>query len=128
MTLRVTRGLFRLWLVLTVLWIGCVGTTAWVVWPPAPDVVQPVIQAEEPICIPGEKGERPLCFTTTPPPPKEPNPYDQFHGFRESLQVTAGPDRKHAVVVTAIVFALAPPLFLLTFGSALTWAVRGFRG
>jgi hypothetical protein len=38
MALRVTRGLFRLWLVLTVLWIGCVGTTAWVVWPPAPDI------------------------------------------------------------------------------------------
>ncbi len=49
-------------------------------------------QAEEP------KGEEPHWYLSTPPPPKEPNPYDQFHGFRESLQVTAGPDRKHAVV------------------------------
>ena len=29
MALRVPRGLFRLWLVLSVLWIGGVGVVAW---------------------------------------------------------------------------------------------------
>jgi hypothetical protein len=34
MVLRVARGLFRLWLVLSVLWIGGVGVVTWRV-PPA---------------------------------------------------------------------------------------------
>jgi len=29
MALRVARGLFRLWLVLSVLWIGAVGIVTW---------------------------------------------------------------------------------------------------
>jgi hypothetical protein len=33
MALRVARGLFRLWLVLSVLWIGGVGIVAWLEWP-----------------------------------------------------------------------------------------------
>ena len=29
MAIRIMRGLFRLWIVLSVLWIGCVGAITW---------------------------------------------------------------------------------------------------
>src|SRR5215472_18831951 len=29
MAIRIARGLFRLWIVLSVLWIGCVGAITW---------------------------------------------------------------------------------------------------
>jgi hypothetical protein len=35
MALRVARGLFRLWLVLSVLWIGGVGVVTWPAFDPA---------------------------------------------------------------------------------------------
>jgi hypothetical protein len=35
MTLQVARGLFRLWLVLSVLWIGGVGVVTWPAFDPA---------------------------------------------------------------------------------------------
>jgi len=36
MALRVARGLFRLWLVLSVLWIGGVGYVTWQTFPEEP--------------------------------------------------------------------------------------------
>jgi hypothetical protein len=36
MALRVARGLFRLWLVLSVLWIGGVGVVTWLNYPLIP--------------------------------------------------------------------------------------------
>src|SRR5262245_17102511 len=36
MALRIARGLFRLWLVLSVLWIGWVGLLFWNTWPEGP--------------------------------------------------------------------------------------------
>jgi len=41
--LRVARGLFRLWLVLSVLWIGAVGLATWRIADPAAFVLTEVL-------------------------------------------------------------------------------------
>jgi hypothetical protein len=67
---RVARGLFRLWLVLSVLWIAGVGLETYREWS-----------------------------------------YGLWHGGSLFM----------------LVFGLLPPVFVLALGSALVWAVRGFR-
>jgi cell division septal protein FtsQ len=45
---RVARGLFRLWLVLSVLWIGGVGVVAWQSFPTAPGIKHLALKTENP--------------------------------------------------------------------------------
>ena len=42
MVLRVARGLFRLWLVLSVLWIGGVGIATWWTFPEDNPIVRDI--------------------------------------------------------------------------------------
>ena len=49
MALRVARGLFRLWLVLSVLWIGGVGVVTWRTFPEEPwGLHDPVVEKVDP--------------------------------------------------------------------------------
>jgi len=45
--LRVARGLFRLWIILSVLWIGGVGVTTWLTIPSTSDVSWDVFLPEK---------------------------------------------------------------------------------
>jgi hypothetical protein len=96
MALRVGRGLFRLWLVLSVLWVAGVGYLTWKDYPD--DRVR--------VCEQGEPARG--CL-----PP----------GFvidRDPLWADPAFHR-------GILLALVPPAFVLALGSALGWALRGFR-
>jgi hypothetical protein len=101
MALRVARGLFRLWLVLSVLWIGGVGIAKWRTFI-YPEVV--------------------VCEEVEAPPPGSCLP--------RSIILLLDPewdkDRRAAFQFT-LVLALVPPAFVLALGSALVWAFRGFR-
>jgi len=94
MALRVARGLFRLWLVLSVPWIGGVGVVAWQNFPTAPAW----LTAEE-------------AESESMPP-----------SVSQRLETERWEVGRYASIVT-----LAPPVFVLALGSALLWAVRGFR-
>jgi hypothetical protein len=102
MALRVARGLFRLWLVLSVLWIGGVGYVTWQTVPSASfDNHAAVMRHELP-------------------------------SIEEANRAIEADNRLHKVLLYehlwhASVFAIAPPLFVLALGSALIWAFRGFR-
>jgi hypothetical protein len=104
MALRVARGLFRLWLVLSVLWIGGVGVVMWRTFPEK--YVSPVQQGQ------GE-GQ--------PAKPRS----DEFDPD-EYLAFKAAEERRSAIFHASLL-AFLPPAFLFALGSALVWAFRGFR-
>ena len=119
MALRVVRGLFRLWLVLSVLWIGGVGATTW--WtlpldlcatPPgglhdcdANDVIAagPNVQLVE-----KEANSKPE--------------FDPSKPYRIPFD-----DLRRTQIKFGVVSAVLPPIIVLAFGSASVWAFRGLR-
>jgi hypothetical protein len=106
MALRVARGLFRLWLVLSVLWVGGVGVMTWRTFP-----------VDD--------------WVGNPPPPGfvlDPKPDDPAPAFDPSRPYQVVLDKERgAAIKFAVVLALVPPALVLAFGSALVWAFRGFR-
>jgi len=107
MALRVARGLFRLWLVLSVLWIGGVGVVTWRTFPVIPEWATLPSICEIPA---NERSEDWDCSWLQ----------------RVKAQVVMDKEQR-AAIQSAVVLALVPPAFLLALGSALVWAFRGFR-
>jgi hypothetical protein len=111
MALRVARGLFRLWLVLSVLWIGGVGAVTWRDFPDEPwGLNDPIVEE-------------------APSKPRS----DEFNP-NEYLASKFAEDRRSAIrhasllaFVPPSLLAFVPPAFVLALGSALVWAFRGFR-
>jgi hypothetical protein len=97
--LRVARGLFRLWLVLSVLWIGGVGVVTWQTFPEDWGANDPIV-------------ERPSAPST---------------GMFDDLIPKHGDKERWEAIRLASVIALLPPAFVLALGSALVWALKGFR-
>jgi hypothetical protein len=102
--LRVARGLFRLWLILSVLWIGGVGIHAWRTL--APVKVEPVAILQAYAIWKNCSGE----------PPRD-----------NELEVAPWVIAQCKEIRFASLLAFLPPAFLLALGSALLWALRGFR-
>jgi hypothetical protein len=103
MALRVARGLFRLWLLLSVLWIGGVGAVTWWTFPVTPEWA---IVCERPATEPSE---------------------DVGCSWLEWVKAQVTDKEQRAAIRFASVLALIPPPLLLALGSALVWAFRGFR-
>ena len=111
MALRIARGLFRLWLVLSLLWIVGVGVVTWGTFPWIPEWA---IECERPFdpdtYLPGK-------------PQKEGCSWLEWVKAQPVME-----DRdQRAALQSAILLALVPPAFILALGSALVWALRGFR-
>jgi hypothetical protein len=107
MGLRVARGLFRLWLVLSVLWIGGVGVVTWHTFPFDP------VRATLPSYCDLPANERSENF-------------DCSWLARVTRDLILDKENV-AAFRSAILPALVPPIFVLALGSALMWALRGFR-
>jgi hypothetical protein len=105
MVLRVARGLFRLWLVLSVLWIGGVGIATWWTFPEDNPIVRD-------ICAKANDAEQ--CAGLLRAAGK--NPFEAFD-----------PEERRTAIQFASIEAFVPPVFVLALGSALVWAFRGFR-
>jgi hypothetical protein len=102
MALRVARGLFRMWLVLSVLWIGGVGFVTWQT-------------------VPSPRFENHATVMR-----------QELPSIEEANRAIEADNRANKALLYkhlwhASVFAIAPPAFLLALGSALVWAFRGFR-
>lgn len=112
MALRIARGLFRLWLVLTVLWMGAVGTMAW--WHDSPH--DWVVVSECPASPEGYVVH-------------DPNPPPEGYVIDKPRCVTPVSLLSEVFVVNrnSAAMALIPPVFVLTVGAAFVWAFRGFR-
>jgi hypothetical protein len=98
--MRISRGLFRLWLVASVVWIGGVGV-----------MTLPAGALADLNPLPsGFVGEKP--------------PFDPYKPF---LPLAPWIEAQRAQVREAVFSALIPPGVLLALGAALAWAFRGFR-
>ena len=109
---RIERGLFRLWLVVSIVWI-C--TVVMLVWPT-------LTVADLP--------DAPWVKQTSGKPPFDPSkPYralttEEFDRFDP---VEFSVFKRRDEIKTEIEVAFVPPLLLLMLGAALTWVIRGFR-
>jgi hypothetical protein len=111
MALRVARGLFRLWLVLSALWIGGVGFVTGQTFPVMPEWA---IECERPF--------DPDAYLAGKPQPEAPCPWLARVKARLVMD-----EEQRATIQSAILLALVPPAFMLALGSALVWAIKGFR-
>jgi hypothetical protein len=104
MALQVARGLFRLWLVLSVLWIGGAGVVTW----------RDFQRNELPsYCeLPASERSETLSFNC----PAEARSAAIWRTEARPLIIWYGG-----------ALALVPPAVVLVLGSALVWAFRGFR-
>jgi hypothetical protein len=113
MALRVARGLFRLWLILSGLWIAGVGVMTWSTFPrselPSYCELPANQRAEDFDCSWLAQVKRDWSVTLNPKVPSW----------------AVGPERE--AIRFAILLVLIPPAFVLALGSALVWALRGFR-
>jgi hypothetical protein len=118
MTLRVARGLFRLWVVLSVLWIAGLAIETWRTFP-VDDWINPSTGTKRLLT------DEEVGLGRNPPPPGfviDKPPFDPSKAY----QVVLDKERRSAIQ-SAILLAFAPPALMLAFGSALVWAFRGFR-
>jgi hypothetical protein len=136
MKLRIARGLFRLWIVGAVLWVGGVAaTTTWshlVYYQPVIVGEQPSgrLQATSDACASVKNAKE--CSDILTAAGK--NPFDAFD-LKWDGTGWAFPD--NAVMEPAgvaweevwrrVALALVPPVSMLVTGWALIWAFRGFR-
>lgn len=106
--MRLMRGFFRLWLVVSLLWIGGVAAMTWLTLPsfcPRHPSVGDVVDA--------------TCFTALTAQPFDPDVFLAKFDAQAAVRQQA--------IERSILIALMPPLGLLVVGSALIWALRGFR-
>jgi hypothetical protein len=103
MALRVARGLFRLWLILSVLWIAGVGIVTWWTFP----------ESELPSICDLPANQRPKEFNCS-----------WVQWVKEDLVYMDKTQR--AAAESGMLLALVPPAFVLALGSASIWAFRGF--
>jgi hypothetical protein len=142
MALRVARGLFRLWLVLSVLWIGAVGIVTWKRFPvddwrisdPPAKAGSSVPLSTIEICSTAKNDEQ--CFDMLAAAGR--NPFDAYDLNWDDLSSRStedlirahrrliDKDRREAIQFASLV-AIVPPAFVLALGSALVWAFKGFR-
>ena len=116
MALRLGRGLFRLWLVLSVLWIGGVGVTTW--WRLPVDLC-----ATPPGGLHGcDANEVTESLRLVEKETNSPPEFDPSKPYRIPFD-----DLRHTTIKFGAAEAVLPPIFVLALGSALVWAFRGFR-
>lgn len=119
MARQLARGLFRLWLVASIVWVCAVGA---VTWSTLPKVLPPFDQLPDQsklVTDPNLLAQLNDPKLQAPKPPFDPSkPYD--------VVVTAA--ERNALLFRAGQIAFIPPVLLLVVGAALGWAVKGFRG
>jgi hypothetical protein len=111
--MRIARGLFRFWVVASILWIALVAGMTWQAWP--------------------------VDDWTIPKPPFDPDAYlagkpqfDPSKPFSDGKQTYANSkayveaEQRDALMKGAAI-SVAPPVAILILGMSLIWVVRGFR-
>lgn len=136
MGVRVARGLFRLWVICSVLWIAGVSAVTWQTLPADWSQFKPVAAAP--------KGDdRPDAPWMKDPvvAPKAPMQFDPdaFLASKDTVDapksetqfvpddLSSLPQKRRAVLQFAGLLAVVPPLLCLALGIALRWVVVGFR-
>ena len=111
---RIGRGLLRLWLVMSIVWICAVGMVAWSILTPTVADLPDAPWVKPTSAKPPFDPSKPFKVVT-------PNAFDQF----DPVEFSAF--KRWDEIKTGIEVAFVPPLLLLMLGAALIWAIRGFR-
>jgi hypothetical protein len=128
MALRVARGLFRLWLILSVLWVAGVAFVGWKEFVGNYDrdlltkfrVLAP--------CLGTGRYEEALTGCSNIPDEFRKNiPTERELAAEVAASKARAEEHGREIIWLASVFAFLPPAFLLALASALMWAFRGFR-
>src|SRR5215469_5228795 len=126
MAIRIARGLFRLWIVLSVLWIGCVGAITWGQYVYYED--HSSLSSTFVICEKAKTNKE--CFNLLAAAGRNPfDAYDLKWGDT-GWSLPGDVDVKFGGIAweqLPVALALVPPAFVLVIGSAFVWAFRGFR-
>ena len=122
MALRFARGLFRLWLILSVLWIGGVGVVTWLSLPSAPFRLQR--SEARPSQCEGVNNFECAAILKQLGRCTGPSQSEWCRLDDEDVGLVDHPKRAWRTVAA---IALLPPALVLVIGSALVWAFRGFR-
>jgi len=129
--MRVARGMFRLWLILSCLWMATVAAIGYSSWPSS--TVQQAATSKDPKAYPGPLPEYLKDETL---PPEDPNnafadfPRPGTSRFAEALKDFSAVNAQQSaqqLAVTTAKLALIPPALIFIVGIGLTWAFRGFR-
>ena len=118
--LRVARGLFRVWLVLSALWIAGMAYMVWGAFDSIDWVETQATSKWDTRCPanPSNRFEEIDCLDRPSP--------EKLLAAKAAASKTATEERR-ALFWRANLLAFLPPAFLLALGSALVWAFRGFR-
>jgi hypothetical protein len=130
--LRLSRGLFRLWLVLSAFWIA--GTVAHT-WQTIPTTIETAASNNNTGAGWSAKYAKPPSGSesTTSHPTRPADDWsevstplsDQSNPFAEYASSTSTTPRDTLLVAAQIAFI--PPIIVLAIGSSLGWAFKGFR-
>ena len=118
MAVRIARGLFRLWIIVSVLWVGGVAAATWWTFPPAELTDEEVGLNTRPTECNNKSNDECEAILTR----LGKNPFDAFLPVPPPPAVT-----RRSAISFAAATALVPPLLLLPLGAALGWAFSGFR-
>jgi hypothetical protein len=137
--MRINRGLFRLWVVASVLWIASVGVITWKNWPvddwvPVWAVEDEDITWDKPASDTRAHDEHNSTLPDAPwvkPAPRKPR-FDPSKPFTIGKQTYANSEafvaaERRDALVNGTGIAFAPPLVAFILGMSLIWVVRGFR-
>jgi hypothetical protein len=128
MALRVAHGLFRLWLLLTVVWVAWVGLLLWNARPePPPRECKGAVDISECMDRLLQAGNNPFgrnfnCYDGSTPERGLPSCRTYFATIYEEVSAQR---RTHLIFAAWAV--LLPPALVFLVGAALIWAFRGFR-
>jgi hypothetical protein len=123
MAVRVARGLFRLWIIVSVLWIGGVAVVTWWTLPVDLCVTPPSgphVCDENDVVGVGPNFDPPTKVAKQQGVDKP--QFDPSKPYRLPFD-----EQRRTAIQTAGVLAVVPPVLILGLGSAFIWAFRGFR-
>ena len=109
MALQIGRGFFRLWIVLSVLWVCTVGAVTWSKFPIEGESIADIGATKAPV-----QTRTNMTFSEM-----------QALVRKETSQVAAR--ERWEIVQAAVKSAIVPPIFILVLGLSLGWAMKGFR-
>jgi hypothetical protein len=127
MALRVARGLFRLWLVISVLWLAGVAFTAWDNFKNIDDAeTQAMNSWTADVDATRCPDDNPFHSACTSPPSQKEYLAAKANAKKEAAAKEAAAQRQSAIWSFPLL-AFLPPAFVLALGAALIWAFSGFR-
>ncbi len=145
--MRIRRGMFRLWVVASIIWIGIICSIGYHEWRAVPQPVKlyllpnatsdfhvvdnifadfdPNIQKTHSI-IEYPHGITLMIHNSVPSDVAEPKKKEFERDYVEPLSRDYD-QKRYDTVTTYVGSALLPPMAVLAFGAAIAWALTGFR-